>query len=74
MEEEIYFFKFIKPKFQSKLIFYLKWNDIQIRKVAYENNKIVKYYQKECRKLKHFLKENINFQYKNNNDLTTINH
>lgn len=27
IEEEIYFFKSIKPKFQSKLFFYLKWGE-----------------------------------------------
>jgi hypothetical protein len=61
-EEEIYFFKFIKPKFLSKLIFYLKWHNIQIRKIAFDNDTIVKYYQKECRKLKRFAKESIDFQ------------
>lgn len=61
-EEEIYFFKFIKPKFQSKLFYYLKWYHIQIRKIASHNDTIVKYYQKECRKLKRFSKETIDFQ------------
>lgn len=61
-EEEIDFFKSIKPKFQSKLFFYLKWYNIQIRKIASDNETIIKYYQKECRKLKHFAKETIDFQ------------
>lgn len=58
IEDEIHFFKYIKPKFQSKLIFYLKWQDIQVRKIASDNEAIIKYFHKECRKLKRFLKEN----------------
>lgn len=61
-EEEIHFFKSTKPKFQSKLFFYLKWYHIQIRKIASDNKTIVEYYQKECRKLKRFSKETIDFQ------------
>ena len=62
IEEEIHFFKFAKPKFLSKLIFHVKWYNIQIRKIASDNDTIVKYYQKECRKLKRFSKESIDFQ------------
>lgn len=62
LEEEIYFFKVIKPKFQSKLIFYLKWHDIVTRKIVTDKEASIKYYKKECRKLKRFLKENIDFQ------------
>ncbi|WP_435354232.1 RteC domain-containing protein [Emticicia sp. SJ17W-69] len=61
-EEEIYFFKFIKPKFLAKLIFYTKWHNIQIRKITFNNKTSVKYYEKEFKKLKRFLKENIEFQ------------
>lgn len=59
IEEEITFFKFIKPKFLSKLIFYTKWNNLQIRKIASNNKIVIKYYEKECRKLSRFLKDNI---------------
>lgn len=63
IEEEIYFFKFTKPKFLSKLIFYLKWYNIQTRKIALDNDAIVKYYQKEYRRLKRFSKETLSFKH-----------
>ncbi len=84
-EEEIRFFKFTKPKFQAKLFFHQKWYNIQIRKIAFDNGTLIKYYQKECQKLKRFAKETIDFQTylhsgqthfdekfftRNNNDLT----
>lgn len=61
IEEEITFFKLIKPKFLSKLIFYTKWNSLQVRKIAFNSKIVIKYYEKECRKLNRFLKDNIDF-------------
>lgn len=61
-EDEAYFFKFIKPKFLSKLIFYSKWHNIHLRNVASDNKATIKFYKSEYRKLKSFFNENIEFQ------------
>lgn len=61
-EEEVHFFKFIKPKFLSKLIFYAKWHNIHIRNIAFDSKATIKFYKYEYRKLKCLFNENTEFQ------------
>lgn len=59
--EEIQFFKSTKPQFLSKLIFYVRWYNIEFHKPPLDNYRIKKYYQKELRKIYRFTKENAEF-------------
>lgn len=61
MEEEIYFFKEIKPQFYSKLIYYLKLFTIETRRPTGSTAAEEKYLQKELNRLKHFFDDNLDF-------------
>lgn len=61
VEEEIYFFKEIKPQFYSKLIYYLKVFAIETRRPTGSTAAEEKYLQKELNRLKHFFDDNLDF-------------
>lgn len=60
-QEEIEFFKEIKPQFTSKLIFYNDIYNIEINKPIGDEKRIKKYYYKEIKKLKSFFTKNKEF-------------
>lgn len=60
-QEEIEFFKEIKPQFTSKLIFYNDIYNIEINKPIGDEKRIKKYYHKEIKKLKSFFTKNKEF-------------
>lgn len=60
-KEEIDFFKNVKPKFASQLIFYNDIFSIESNKPVGTNKTIRKYYQSESNKLKVFFEENRDF-------------
>lgn len=60
-EEEIFFFKNIKPKVNSKLIFYVRLFEIEThRKDSSKTNQIV-CFEKESKKIQRYFKENLEF-------------
>ncbi len=59
--EEINFFKEIKPRFYSKLIYYLKIFSIETRRPAGSQKAEEKFLQKEMQKLTHFFDNNLEF-------------
>ncbi len=68
IDEEIYFFKYLKPTIVSKLIFYNAVYKIETRK-PYGAKPIRKYLNKERKKLKRFFDNNLDFYkyYRSNN-------
>ncbi|WP_297869061.1 RteC domain-containing protein [uncultured Flavobacterium sp.] len=60
-QDEIYFFKEIKPQFTSKLIYYNEIYNIEINKPIGDEKRIRKYYSKEIKKLKNFFTKNKEF-------------
>lgn len=60
-DEEIEFFKNIKPKVASKLIYYNEIYNIEINKPSASNKAVKKYYAKEQNKLKDFYYSNKEF-------------
>ena len=60
-EEEIHFFKEEKPRFYSKLIYFLKVYRIETRRPTGSNETQQKYLQKELRRLTHYFEENLQF-------------
>ena len=60
-QDEIYFFKEIKPQFTSKLIYYNEIYNIEINKPIGDEKRIKKYYSKEIKKLKNFFTKNKEF-------------
>lgn len=60
-EEEIEFFKIIKPKVTSKLIYYNEIYKLEINKPSGSNKAVKKYYAKEQTKLKDFFYNNKEF-------------
>ena len=61
LEEEITFFKEIKPKFKSLLLFYQQLLNIESRKPIGDREMIADYYLKELKILTHFFESNISF-------------
>jgi hypothetical protein len=59
--EEIQFFKQIKPKFKSQLIFYQSLLNIEIRKPIGEGKVVADYYGNEINILNHFFASNLTF-------------
>jgi hypothetical protein len=59
--EEICFFKQIKPKFKSRLIFYQSLLNIEIRKPIGEGKIVADYYGNEINILNHFFASNLTF-------------
>lgn len=60
-EEEINFFKEVKPRFYSKLIYFLRIYRIETRRPTGSNETQQKYLRKELRRLTSFFEENLNF-------------
>jgi hypothetical protein len=60
-EEEIRFFKQIKPKFKSQLIFFQSLLNIEIRKPIGDSNVITAYFVNELKILQHFFESNLSF-------------
>ena len=60
-EEEIQFFKTIKPKLAAKLIYYNEIYNIEMAKPSGTNKTLKKYYNSHFQKLKTFHKENTEF-------------
>jgi RteC protein len=60
-EEEIYFFKFIKPRFFSKLVYYTKLLDIEIRRPAGEKKLQSRFFKKELKWINRFTEQNREF-------------
>lgn len=59
--EEIYFFKEIKPRFYSKLIYYLKVFNIETRRPNGGQKAEEKFLRKEMQRLTHFFDNNLEF-------------
>lgn len=59
--EEIQFFKQIKPKFKSQLIFFQSLLNIEIRKPIGDSNVIIAYFVNELKILQHFFESNLSF-------------
>jgi hypothetical protein len=60
-EEEIYFFKLIKPKFFSKLIYYTKLWDMEIRRPVGEKKFQNRFFKKELKEINRFFEQNREF-------------
>jgi hypothetical protein len=60
-EEEICFFKHIKPKFKSKLIFYQTLLNLEIRKPIGDGKVVSDYFANEIKILYHFFESNLSF-------------
>jgi len=60
-EEEIQFFKQIKPKFKCQLIFHQSLLNIEIRKPIGDSRVITDYYAHELGILHHFFESNLSF-------------
>lgn len=60
-EEEIQFFKTIKPKFKCQLIFYQSLLNIEIRKPIGEGKVVADYFEQEINMLNHFFASNLTF-------------
>lgn len=60
-EEEITFFKEVKPLFTSRLVFHLMVYNIETRKPNGGKEILKKYYTRELEKLKHYFDYNIDF-------------
>jgi hypothetical protein len=69
-QEEIHFFKEIKPSIFSKLIFFTKVFNIELRRPIGSINTQVKYYQNELQKIETFYFENIEFHSYIRNNMT----
>ena len=60
-EEEIYFFKIIKPKFTSKLLYFDKIRKLESRKPIGSKKSQIEYFNSELNKLNVFFNENLEF-------------
>jgi len=60
-EEEIYFFKQIKPKIYSKLIYYLKLFIIESKRPRSSKKTQVKYFNSHIDKLQTYFNDNLEF-------------
>jgi hypothetical protein len=60
-DEEIQFFKHIKPRFTSQLIFYREIHNIESRKPDQSVKKSIRYFRKQRKELKRFFASNSDF-------------
>jgi hypothetical protein len=60
-EQEIQFFKFIKPKFKCQLIFYQTLLNLELRKPIGEGKVVADYFEQELRIIHQFFTANYNF-------------
>lgn len=73
-EEEILFFKHIKPKFKSQLIFHQALLNIEIRKPIGEGQVVSGYYCGELNVLNHFFASNLSFYQYVRTEATYLDH
>jgi hypothetical protein len=73
-EEEIVFFKHIKPKFKSQLIFHQALLNIEIRKPIGEGRVVSGYYCGELNVLNHFFASNLSFYQYVRTEATYLDH
>lgn len=59
--EEILFFKQIKPKFKSQLIYYQSLLNLEVRRPIGDSTTIAEYLRNETRVLQHFFESNLSF-------------
>ena len=59
--EEIYFFKYIKPRFLSKLVYYTRLLNMEIRRPLGEKKLQLRYFRKELKWINWFFKQNQEF-------------
>lgn len=65
-EEEIYFFKILKPKFYSKMIYYMKVYEIESQKSLRTSRSLKKYFKKYLASINGYLEQHLAFcQYVN---------
>ncbi len=60
-DDEIYFFKYLKPKINSKLIFYIQLFDIEIKRRDASNEIQIHYLEEVLAGLHHYFQENMEF-------------
>lgn len=60
-KDEIFFFKQLKPRVASKLIFYVQVFNIETRKPSGTNEQQKKYLSRQLKKLNRFVEENLEF-------------
>ncbi len=69
-KDEILFFKHLKPKISSKLIYYVQVFNIESRKPSGTNEQQKKYLSRQLKKLNRFVEENLEFhQYYRSNSV-----
>lgn len=74
-EQEIYFFKHIKPKIYSRLIYYVKLFSIESKRPRGSNKSQIKYFNTQIDKLQNYFNDNIEFyQYYRRNASTFDTH
>ncbi|MCL1674308.1 RteC domain-containing protein [Elizabethkingia meningoseptica] len=74
LQEEIYFFKKIKPRISAKLIYHKAIFNIETKKPKGGNRVVRKYYNSELRKLKIYFDNNIEFYKYYRTDNTLLDH
>src|ERR1700740_1077809 len=57
-KDEMFFFKYLKPKISSKLIFHVQVFNIETRKPSGTNKQQKKYFTKQLKSLSRFIEEN----------------
>lgn len=61
VKDEIFFFKHLKPKVSSKLIYYVQVFNIEVQKPSGTNKQQKKYLSKQLKNLNRFVEENLEF-------------
>ncbi len=60
-DEEIHFFKYIKPKIQAYLVFYSVLQEIELAKLHMSDEELKNLIDKKLRMFRHIIRENIDF-------------
>ena len=60
-EDEIYFFKHIKPQFFSRLIYYIRLFNVESKRPRSNDGAQIKYFKKHIEKLQIFFNDNLEF-------------
>lgn len=60
-EDEIHFFKHVKPQFFSRLIYYIRLFNIESKRPRGSDNAQIKYFRKQIDKLQLFFNDNLEF-------------
>jgi len=69
-QEEIHFFKEVKPAYSSQLIFFTKVLNIEMRRPIGRAKTLIKYFQNELQKIENFYFDNIEFHSYDRNKMT----